>query len=41
MYISPRETLDVIPKLPTDYDEPFSDYCRFPLFWSARWRVST
>lgn len=32
LYISPQEAMDVIPKLPTLYDEPFSDSSQIPTF---------
>lgn len=32
LYISPREAMAVIPKLPTLYDEPFSDSSQIPTF---------
>lgn len=32
LYITPREALDVIPKIPSMYDEPFSDYSQIPTF---------
>lgn len=32
LYVSPEEALSVIPKLPTLYDEPFSDVSQIPTF---------
>ena len=32
LYISPKEAMDVIPKLPNIYDEPFSDSSQVPTF---------
>jgi asparagine synthase (glutamine-hydrolysing) len=32
LYVTPEDALAVIPKLPTLYDEPFSDYSQIPTF---------
>jgi len=32
MYVSGQDALDVIPQLPTLYDEPFSDYSQIPTY---------
>ena len=32
LYISSQEALDVIPKIPSLYDEPFSDSSQIPTF---------
>lgn len=36
LYVTPSETLEVIPKLPTIYDEPFSDSSQIPMYLVAR-----
>ena len=35
LYVSPQEAMDVIPKLPQLYDEPFSDSSQIPTFLVA------
>ena len=35
MYVSGRKALDVIPRLPTLYDEPFADSSQIPVFLAA------
>jgi asparagine synthase (glutamine-hydrolysing) len=32
MYVTPQDALNVIPKIPELYDEPFSDYSQIPTF---------
>ncbi len=32
LYVTPKDALDVIPKIPELYDEPFSDYSQIPTF---------
>lgn len=36
LYVTPRETLDVIPLLPSLYDEPFADASQVPTYLVAR-----
>ena len=36
MYVTPKEALEVIPYLPTIYDEPFSDSSQIPAFLLSR-----
>lgn len=36
LYVTPRDALDVIPKLPTLYSEPFSDCSQIPTFLAAK-----
>ena len=36
LYVTPDDCLDVIPKLPTLYDEPFADHSQIPTYLVAR-----
>jgi len=36
MYVTPRETMDVIPLLPSMYDEPFADSSQIPTYLVAK-----
>jgi asparagine synthase (glutamine-hydrolysing) len=36
LYVTPREAMDVVPLLPTLYDEPFSDSSQIPTFLVSR-----
>ena len=36
LYVSPTDVLDIIPKLPNIYDEPFSDSSQLPTFLVAK-----
>lgn len=36
LYVTPKDALDVIPKIPTLYDEPFADSSQIPTFLVAK-----
>lgn len=41
LYISPQDALDVIPQLPSTYDEPFADSSQIPTFLVAKMASSS
>ena len=36
LYVTPQEIMDVVPQLPTLYDEPFADSSQIPTFLIAK-----